>query len=144
MKLQVNQEHFDLVTAGPVMFATEINGANIYSTVITDNESYEGIIALTIFSEHDESDSKAYLRLPALPIKITIDNGKIKGKVNIQYMKSLANDFDSIDWNEGYWGEDDEGYDDMISVFYNNFWVNINDIAKIIEKNFNTIFTIKE
>lgn len=144
MKLQVNQEHFDLVTAGPVMFATEINGANIYSTEITDNESYDGIIALTIFGAHNESDSKAYLNLPALPIELTIDDGKLKGKVNTQYMKSLANDFDSNDWNEGYWGEDDEGYDDMISVFYNNFWVNITDIAKVIEKNFNTIFTIKE
>ena len=144
MKLQVNQEHFDLVTTGPVMFATTINGANIYGTEITDGETYEGIIALTVFGEHNESDSKAYLNLPALPIKLTIDNGNIKGKVNTQYLKSLANDFISNDWNEGYWGEDDEGYDDMLSVFYNNFWVNINDIAKVIEKNFNTIFTIKE
>lgn len=143
MKIYTNQEHFDLATTGPVMFATEINGANIYSTVITDNESYEGIIALMIFGEHDESDSKAYLNLPALPIKITIDNGNIKGKVNTQYLKSFANDFDSSDWNEGYWGEDDEGYDDMLSVFYNNYYVNCNDIAKVIEKNFNTIFTLK-
>ena len=144
MKLQVNQEHFDLVTTGPVKFATTINGANIYGTDVVDGETYEGIIALTVFGEHNESDSKAYLNLPALPIKLTIDNGNIKGKVNTQYLKSLANDFISNDWNEGYWGEDDEGYDDMLSVFYNNFWVNINDIAKVIEKNFNTIFTIKE
>ena len=144
MKLQVNQEHFDLVTTGPVMFATTINGANIYGTEITDGETYDGIIALTIFGAHNESDIKAYLNLPALPIDLTIDNGNIKGKVNTQYLKSLANDFISNDWNEGFWGEDDEGYDDMLSVFYNNFWVNINDIAKVIEKNFNTIFTIKE
>lgn len=143
MKLQVNQEHFDLVTTGPVMFATTINGANIYGTEITDDETYEGIIALTVFGEHSESDSKAHLNLPALPIKLTIDNGNIKGKVNTQYIKSLANDFDSNDWNEGYWGEDDEGYNDMLSVFYNNFWVNVTDIAKVIEKNFNTIFTLK-
>lgn len=143
MKLQVNQEHFDLVTTGPVMFATTINGANIYGTEITDGETYDGIIALTIFGVHNESDSKAYLNLPALPIDLTIDNGNIKGKVNTQYLKSQANDFISNDWNEGYWGEDDEGYDDMLSVFYNNFWVNINDIAKVIEKNFNTIFTLK-
>lgn len=144
MKLHVNQEHFDLITTGPVMFATIINGANIYGTEITNGETYDGIIALTIFGAHNESDSKAYLNLPALPIGLTIDNGNIKGKVNTQYMKSLANDFDSNDWNEGYWGGDDEGYDDMLSVFYNNFWVNITDIAKVIEKNFNTIFTIKE
>ena len=143
MKLQVNQEHFDLVTTGPVMFATTINGANIYGTEITDGETYDCIIALTIFGAHNESDSKAYLNLPALPIDLTIDDSNIKGKVNTQYMKSLANDFDSNDWNEGYWGEDDEGYDNMLSVFYNNFWVNINDIAKVIEKNFNTIFTLK-
>lgn len=143
MKLQVNQEHFDLVTTGPVMFATTINGANIYGTEITDGETYDGIIALTIFGAHNESDSKAYLNLPALPIGLTIDNGNIKGKVDTQYLKSLANDFISNDWNEGYWGEDDEGYDDMLSVFYNNFWVNITDIAKVIEKNFNTIFTLK-
>lgn len=143
MKLQVNQEHFDLITTGPVMFATTINGANIYGTEITDGETYDGIIALTVFGEHNESDSKAYLNLPALPIKMTIDNGNIKGKVDTQYLKSQANDFISNDWNEGYWGEDDEGYDDMLSVFYNNFWVNITDIAKVIEKNFNTIFTLK-
>ncbi len=144
MKIHVNQEHFDLVTTGPVMFATTINGANIYSTDLVDGETYDGIIALTIFGAHNESDSKAYLNLLALPIDLTIDNGNIKGKVGTQYLKSLANDFDSNDWNEGYWGEDDEGYDDMLSVFYNNFWVNITDIAKVIEKNFNTIFTIKE
>lgn len=143
MKLQVNQEHFDLVTAGPVMFAATINGANIDATDVVDGETYEGIIALTVFGEHNESDSKAYLNLPALPIKFTIDNGNIKGKVNTQYLKSLANDFNSNDWNEGYWGEDDEGYDDMLSVFYNNFWVNVTDIAKVIEKKFNTIFTLK-
>ena len=144
MKLQVNQEHFDLITTGPVMFAATINGTNIDATDVVDGETYEGIIALTIFGEHNESDSKAYLNLPALPIKLTIDNGNIKGKINTQYLKSFANDFDSNDCNEGYWGEDDEGYDDMLSVFYNNFWVNITDIAKVIEKNFNTIFTIKE
>lgn len=143
MKLQVNQEHFDLITTGPVMFAATINGANIDATDVVDGKTYEGIIALTVFGEHNESDSKAYLNLPALPIKLTIDNGNIKGKVNTQYLKSLANDFDSNDWNEGYWGEDDEGYDDMLSVFYNNFWVNVTDIAKVIEKNFNTIFTLK-
>ena len=144
MKLQVNQEHFDLVTAGPVMFAATVHGSNLDKTKVTSGETYEGLIHLTVFGEHRESDSKAKLDLVALPVKLTIDDGKIKGKVNTQYMKSLANDFDSNDWNEGYWGEDDEGYDDMISVFYNNFWVNINDIAKIIEKNFNTIFTLKE
>lgn len=143
MKLQVNQEHFDLVTAGPVMFAATTQGSNLDKIEVTNGESYDGIIALTIFGEHDESDSKAYLNLPALPIKFTIDNGNIKGKVNTQYLKSLANDFDSNDWNEGYWGEDDEGYYDMLSVFYNNFWVNVTDIAKVIEKNFNTIFTLK-
>ena len=144
MKIYVNQEYFDVVDTGPVMFAAAVNGANIYSTKIIDGETYEGIIALTIFGEHAESDSKAHLNLPALPIKITIDNGNIKGKVNTQYLKSLANDFDSNDWNEGYWGEDDEGYDDMLSVFYNNYYVNCEDIAKVIEKHFNTIFTIKE
>lgn len=143
MKLHVNQEYFDLITTGPVMFAATINGANIDATDVVDGETYEGIIALTVFGEHNESDSKAYLNLPALPIKLTIDNGNIKGKVNTQYLKSLANDFDSNEWNEGYWGEDDEGYDDMLSVFYNNFWVNVTDIAKVIEKNFNTIFTLK-
>lgn len=144
MKIHVNQEHFDLVTTGPVMFATTINGANIHSTDLVNGETYDGIIALTIFGAHNESDSKAYLNLPALPINFTIDDGNIKGKVDTQYLKSLANDFISNDWNEGYWGEDDDGYDDMLSVFYNNFWVNITDIAKVIEKNFNTIFTIKE
>lgn len=143
MQLQVNQEHFDLVMTGPVMFTATVQGSNLNKAEVTNGETYEGLIHLTIYSEHRESDSKANLDLVALPIKLTIDDGKIKGKVNTQYMKSLANDFDSNDWNEGYWGEDDEGYDDMISVFYNNFWVNINDIAKIIEKNFNTIFTLK-
>lgn len=143
MQLQVNQEHFDLVMTGPVMFTATVQGSNLNKAEVTNGETYEGLIHLTIYGEHRESDSKANLDLVALPIKLTIDDGKIKGKVNTQYMKSLANDFDSNDWNEGYWGEDDEGYDDMISVFYNNFWVNINDIAKIIEKNFNTIFTLK-
>jgi hypothetical protein len=143
MQLKVNQEHFDLVMTGPVMFAATTHGSNLDKAEVTNGETYEGLIHLTIYGEHRESDSKAGLDLIALPIKLTIDDGKIKGKVNTQYMKSLANDFDSNDWNEGYWGEDDEGYDDMISVFYNNFWVNINDIAKIIETNFDTIFTLK-